>query len=787
MKKLLLLIIFCCTAIALQAQTKTTGIVSLMTGMTAKLDLNNTNATATLTFTGPSDRWFALQFGSFATGGGMQDGQDVVYYNGTTLVDGVHNGVGATPSTDTNNWTVTSNTVAAGTRTIIATRPFTTGSADDYQFVYSETSIDFAYSRYGSAGYTLAYHGANRGYDLNNAFTCVAPAAPTASAQAFCPGATVSQLAATGVAGATFSWYAASTGGSALAGTTMLTTANYYVSQTLDGCESLRSPVAVTVTTVALPTASAQTHCIGATVANLTATGSAGATINWYANAAGGTALAGNTALATGNYYVSQTSGSCESARATVAVTVADPAAPAAASQTLCSGATVADLVATGTAGAMFHWYTAPAGGTALAGNTALATGNYYVAQMVGACESPRTMVAVTVNTVAMPTASGQAFCSGATVANLVATGSGGAIFNWYTAPTGGTALAAGTTLATGNYYVSQTVGTCESARTLVGVTVNTVSLPTAGAQSFCMAATASQLTATGSAGATFSWYNASTGGSPISGSTALSPGNYYVSQTVGACESARIMVPVSITIAPVPTAQPQALCEGSTIGDIAVGITVGATVNWYLAPTGGAPVGSGTLLSTGSYYVSQTTDACESSRVEVPVTLNAVPVAPTGEATQQYVAGETIASFEVITETGAITTWYMMNDAMELVVVPSDMVLEDGAVYYVTQTTNNCESDFLVITADEMLGSASFTMAKPVAYPNPASGVLTIKHSSVISSVVVLNLLGQEVLNQRVNSELVTIDTSKLAAGNYILKVSAADGITSSIRIVKE
>jgi uncharacterized protein YprB with RNaseH-like and TPR domain len=51
------------------------------------------------------------------------------------------------------------------------------------------------------------------------------------------------------------------------------------------------------------------------------------------------------------------------------------------------------------------------------------------------------------------PTASAQTFCSGATVANLVATGTD---LQWYDVETAGTALASTTVLATGTYYVSQ-------------------------------------------------------------------------------------------------------------------------------------------------------------------------------------------------------------------------------------------------------------------------------------------------------------------------------------------
>lgn len=167
MKKTLLTVTLGLLALVAQAQTKTTGTVNLLAGMTAKLDLNSTNSTATLTLTGPSDRWFALQFGSFSNGQGMEAGQDVVYYNGTTLIDAVHNGVGTPPTADTNNWTVTSNTVASGTRTIVAMRAFDTASSSDYTFVYANTSIDFAFARMSSASFSLAYHGANRGYQID--------------------------------------------------------------------------------------------------------------------------------------------------------------------------------------------------------------------------------------------------------------------------------------------------------------------------------------------------------------------------------------------------------------------------------------------------------------------------------------------------------------------------------------------------------------------------------------------------------------------------------------------
>jgi hypothetical protein len=158
------------------AQQKTTGLVNLLSNTTATLLLNNATSTATLTLSGPNDRWFALQFGSFNDGDGMNTGEDLVYWNGVTLVDAFHNGQFQAPSVDaTNNWTLVASladTPTAGLRTVVFTRPFVTGDSNDYQFNFADTSIDFAFARRSSAGFTMNNHGStNRGYAIDRPYT----------------------------------------------------------------------------------------------------------------------------------------------------------------------------------------------------------------------------------------------------------------------------------------------------------------------------------------------------------------------------------------------------------------------------------------------------------------------------------------------------------------------------------------------------------------------------------------------------------------------------------------
>ena len=309
--------------------------------------------------------------------------------------------------------------------------------------------------------------------------------------------------------------------------------------------------------------------------------------------------------------------------------------APTVASQSLCSGATVADLVATGNS---IQWYNTASGGTALANSTALTSSTYYASQTVNGCESSRTPVAVTINNTTAPSASSQTFCSGATVADLVATGTS---IQWYSAATGGSALAASTTLSNATYYASQTVNGCESSRTSVAVTINTIqSLIVPSTQTFCVTSSASaQLTlinySGNLAGATIKRYSVPTGGTVLPSNNVMNDGNtYYLSQTVNGCESSRAATTVTININPAaPTASSQTFCSGATVANL---VATGTNIQWYNATTGGSPLSTSTTLSGVTYYVSQTSsNSCESSRTPVAVTINTTNPPSVGLSTQ--------------------------------------------------------------------------------------------------------------------------------------------------------
>ncbi len=599
------------------------------------------------------------------------------------------------------------------------------------------------------------------------------PVAPTADGQLFCGSAIVAELAVT--AGENVMWYDVATDGTALAANTAVATGTYYVSQIVNGCESERTAVEIAVNPIpAAPTADAQLFCGSATAAELMVTAE-GAPI-WYADATTTTALAADADLITGLYYVSQIVDGCESTRTAVSVTVNPiPAAPTADAQMFCGSAVATDLTVTAEGTAI--WYADATTTTPLAGDADLTTGTYYVSQMVNGCESERAMVDVTVNEIPVaPLADAQMFCGAATVADLSVTS--GEMPMWYDVETGGDALAMSAPLATGMYYVSQTVNGCESPRAMVEVTVNEIPVaPTADAlQTFCNAATIADISIIGE---NVVWYDALEGGSIVAGDMSLTEGTsiYYASQTVNGCESTRVAVAVVLNVTLAPTVEDLAFCNSATVADLSV--ITGENVMWYDVEVDETALAMDAELATGTYYGSQTMNDCESARVTVNVIITEA-VMPTGEATQEFVAGETLADLVV---GGVNIVWY--SDAELTVMIEATTELEDGMTYYAVSNNGDCSSEALAVTVEEVLKTAVITNAKFTHYPNPVEDVLNIEYKENITSVAVYNVLGQMVMERSVNTVNVQVNMSTLSAGTYIVRV-ATDNKTASFKVVK-
>jgi hypothetical protein len=355
-----------------------------------------------------------------------------------------------------------------------------------------------------------SYTNWNKDNNVSYSTTCVLPPPPSAVAQVFCNNATITDLMATGI---DLKWYTASSGGLALTSSTALTTGNYYVSQTVDGLESTRTLVSVTVNVTPMPMASDQSFCFSAKVLNLTATGT---TIKWYSLSTGGVPLTSATVLTTATtYYVTQTLNNCESPRKAVVITIypKSVAGTISGAGTICTGSAKVLTLSANHVGAE-QWQSSSTltgpfsdiiGETDITLNTGNLSATTYFRAVVtsGVCTSATTATAtVTVSPTAIAgtiQGGGVTVCKTLNSTTMQLTGYSGVTFAWQKSTTidGVYANIAGATLdsyvtpslsATTFYRVIVSNGACSDSTSPVAISVNPASVAGAisGAGTIC-------------------------------------------------------------------------------------------------------------------------------------------------------------------------------------------------------------------------------------------------------------------------------------------------------------
>nr|WP_294783981.1 T9SS type B sorting domain-containing protein [uncultured Flavobacterium sp.] len=128
-----------------------------------------------------------------------------------------------------------------------------------------------------------------------------------------------------GISGSNLKWYDSAVNGNLLTETTLLESRIYYVSQTLNNCESERLAITVKIQDTQIPISdSPQQFCIqkNAKISNIEIIGQ---NIKWYESSSSTNHLSESTSLENGiTYYASQTISNCESDRIPVTVNILD-------------------------------------------------------------------------------------------------------------------------------------------------------------------------------------------------------------------------------------------------------------------------------------------------------------------------------------------------------------------------------------------------------------------------------------------------------------------------------
>ncbi|MEO8771177.1 MAG: gliding motility-associated C-terminal domain-containing protein [Ferruginibacter sp.] len=405
-----------------------------------------------------------------------------------------------------------------------------------------------------------------------------APTAPLANGVTICqPNATATLTVTTPVAGNTYNWYDAASAGTLLGTGTSYTTATItatitvYVEAVTGSCSSVRTPVIITYGPATAAIVPAVTICPGTTALLTVQNPVAGYTYDWYSDAAHTVLLGTGASYSTPvlntstDYYIHTTTTLNCDASSSVTVSINTVTVPVVNNVGLCDVGAATLTVQSPVAGYTYNWYAAATGGSILSTGTSFtsptlsANTNYYVEAVNGTCLSIRVPVSVTIGEATAPVVNNQIICSGSSTTIAVQNANSAYTYNWYTAASGGSVLATGTSYTTPvlstatTYYVEAVNGTCNSVRVPVDVGIEVLTAPTSANVSVCSGSSANLAVQNPAAGVTYNWYATAAGG------TVLGTGNsyttnplyagatFYVGSTDGLCNSTLTAVVVSL------------------------------------------------------------------------------------------------------------------------------------------------------------------------------------------------------------------------------------------------
>lgn len=110
-----------------------------------------------------------------------------------------------------------------------------------------------------------------------------------------------------------------------------------------------------------------------------------------------------------------------------------------------------------------------------------------------------------------------------------------------------------------------------------------------------------------------------------------------------------------------------------------------------------------------------------------------------------------------------------------------------DGtSTYYIMVEGYGSNTGIFEMAVTCVLSNEDFDNSNFTAYPNPVKDVLNVSYTSEISSIRVINMIGQEVISKNINATSTQVDMSHLSAGTYIVNVTVGDNV-KTLKVVKQ
>lgn len=538
------------------------------------------------------------------------------------------------------------------------------------------------------------------------------PAAPTGTNVSRCgPGA----VTLTASSPEQVYWFSVSSGGTQLSTGSVFTTPSIsstttYYAEAGNTCRSA-SRTAIQAIINAVPASPVTSNVSRCGTGSVTLTATSPETIYWYNAASGGTLLFTGTTYttpvlsATTTYYV-EAGNNCRSVRVPVqAVIGAIPAAPTASNVSRCGPGTV---TLTASSPEQIYWYDAAVNGTLLSTGSSyttssLGTTTTYYAEAGNTCRSlTRTSVQAIISPIpSAPTGNNVSRCGSGTV---TLTASSPEQIYWFSAASGGTQLATGSSyttpvLSTTTTYYAEAGNTCRSStRTAIQAIISV--LPAAPTTSDVSRCGPGPVTLTASSPETIYWYDAASGGTLLATgasftTASLSSTTTFYVEAGTTCRSIRVAVQAIIGVPPAaPTSSNVSRCG---TGSVTLTASSPEQIYWYDASVNGTLLGTGSSYSTSSLgttttFYAEAGNLCRSlTRTPVQAIINPIPAPPSGTDVSRCGPGQvtlTASSPEQI-------YWYSTAAGGTLLYTGSSYTTPSITVSttYYAETGNTCRS----------------------------------------------------------------------------------------------
>jgi len=563
---------------------------------------------------------------------------------------------------------------------------------------------------------------------------CAIPVAlPITTNAIFCQDAVVDAIEDYITATETIVWYADEVSTvvipTPIIDTSIASVTTYYVSQiTVDGCESDREAITISVLELEVPATVDAQFCPDTVADAIEDYVTATETLVWYADAVSvdpiPTPVIDTSVASVITYYISQVNGEgCESARETITVSILELEAPVTVDAQFCPDTDADAIEDYVTATETLVWYsdelsTAPIPIPVIDTSIASVT-TYYVSQINAEdCESAREAITVSILELEAPVTTDAQFCQNAVGAAIEDYVEATETLVWYVddvvdlpipTPEIDTSVASIIT-----YYVSQiNAEGCESEREAITVSVIELEPPVTIDVEFCADAVADEIENYVDATETLVWYSDANNTipipTPIINTGVASVATYFVGQiNTEGCESNREAITVSVLELEAPVTTDVELCMDAVANTIESYVNANDTLVWYADAAGTAPITTPiidtSIASITTYYVSQiNAEGCESAREPITVTVNDIAIGATNTIT---ITSNDNVNYDITTGFGLAPgtfTWEATNNANvtgeTLTVSNSDSILDvlintstgpQTVIYSITSANNN-------------------------------------------------------------------------------------------------